>query len=324
HMPEHHFTDARPFGVGMGTIPLNTMTLIGASYSPWQTWNGQNDSQWAQALLPLENPLEHGGNRTRYAHIIAENYAADYEALFGPLPDLADKQRFPRNAGPVDNAAASIAWETMTPEDRDEVNRIFANIGKALAAYERTLLPKPARFDQYVTALDESERPQGESILTDDEIAGLRIFLDKGQCIDCHNGPRFTNDAFHNTAVPGAPGFPLKRGRIEGVMRVQADIFNCLGSYSDAAPEECAELRFLVTEGDALLGSMKTPTLRNVTETAPYMHTGQFATLADVVEHYNGGGYTLQGHNELEPLGLTAEETRQLEAFLYTLTEIER
>jgi cytochrome c peroxidase len=323
HMPEHYFTDARPFGVGMGTIPLNTMSLIGASYSPWQTWNGQNDSQWSQALLPLENPVEHGGNRTLFAHVIAENYAEEYTAIFGPLPDLADEQRFPRNAGPVDTVAAAIAWEGMAPEDRDAVNRLFANIGKALAAFERTLLPKPARFDRYVAALDGDDQTEGDALLTGDEIAGLRIFLGPGQCINCHNGPRFTNDAFHNTAVPGAPGRPLKRGRIDGVARVQADIFNCLGPYSDAAPEECSEVRFMLVDDPILLGAMKTPTLRNVAETAPYMHTGQFATLADVVEHYNGGGYTLQGHNELTPLNLTERETQQLEAFLYTLTQIE-
>lgn len=321
HMPEHYFTNGRPFGVGMGVIPLNVMTLIGAAYSPWQTWDGKNDSQWAQALIPLENPLEHGGNRTYFAHIIAQHYAAEYEAIFGALPDLADKQRFPPNAGPVDDVSAAMAWENMAPDDRDAINRVFANIGKALAAYERTLLPKPARFDRYVDSLDDNGRVQGEPILSADEVAGLRIFIGKGNCLSCHNGPRFTNDSFHNTAVPGAPGYPLQRGRIEGVMRVQRDIFNCLGAYSDALPEACVELRFMVTEGDTLLGGMKTPTLRNVAKTAPYMHTGQFATLADVIEHYSGGGYTVQGHNELQPLGLSEEEARQLEAFLHTLTE---
>ena len=325
HMPEHQFTDARPFGVGVGVIPLNAMTLVGAAYSPWQTWNGKNDSQWSQALIPLENPLEHGGDRTFYAHLIAEQYADAYTAIFGPLPELTNADRFPRHAGPVDAVSASIAWETMDAADRDAINRIFANIGKALAAYERTLLPKPARFDRYVATLSDIGRPQGEPLLTADEIAGLRIFIGKGQCTNCHNGPRFTNDAFHNTAVPGAPGYPLQRGRIDGVVRVQNDIFNCLGTYSDADPEACSALRFMVTEGDTLLGSMKTPTLRNVAETAPYMHTGQMATLADVVAHYNGGGYALLGHNELQPLKLTEQEAAQLEAFLHTLTgEIEQ
>lgn len=58
------------------------MTLVGASYSPWQTWNGKADSQWAQVLHPLEHPLEHGGNRTLYAHLLAEHYARRlYHAL---------------------------------------------------------------------------------------------------------------------------------------------------------------------------------------------------------------------------------------------------
>lgn len=323
HMPDRHFTDGRAFGVGVGTIPLNAMSLVGAAYSPWQTWNGKNDSQWSQALIPLENPLEHGGNRTLYAHLLAEHYRAEYEALFGPLPDLSDTQRFPRNAGPVDSPAASAAWDSMEPADRDAVNRVFANLGKALAAYERTILPRPARFDRYVAALDEDGRPLEESLLTDDELAGLRLFIGTGHCTNCHNGPRFTNDAFHNTAIPGAPGVPIQRGRIDGVARVQSDPFNCLGPYSDAAPDACTALRFMVTEGSTLLGGMKTPTLRNVAETGPYMHTGQFATLAEVIQHYNGGGFAIQGHNELTPLTLTDEEVAQLEAFLHTLTEEE-
>ncbi|MCB0048164.1 MAG: cytochrome-c peroxidase [Caldilinea sp.] len=323
HMPERHFTDGRAFGVGMGTIPLNAMSLVGAAYSPWQTWNGKNDSQWSQALIPLENPLEHGGNRTLYAHLLAEHYRAEYEALFDPLPDLADSSRFPRNAGPVDSPAASAAWDRMEPADRDAVNRVFANLGKVLAAYERTIVPQPARFDRYVASLDADGRPQGEAILSPDEVAGLRIFMGKGQCMNCHNGPRFTNDAFHNTAIPGAPDVPIQRGRIDGVVRVQADPFNCLGAYSDADPDECTALRFMVTESDTLLGGMKTPTLRNVAETGPYMHTGQFATLAEVIQHYNSGGFAIQGHNELTPLALTDEEAAQLEAFLHTLTEEE-
>ncbi len=321
HMPDLHFTDGRTFGVGIGTIPLNAMSLVGAAYSPWQTWNGRNDSQWSQALIPLENPLEHGGNRTLFSHLLAENYRAEYEALFGSLPDLADSRRFPRNAGPVDSPAASAAWERMDPADRDAVNRVFANLGKVLAAYERTILPQPARFDRYVASLDDDGRVRGEAPLTVEELAGLRLFMGKGQCADCHNGPRFTNDAFHNTAVPGAPGVPIQRGRIDGVALVKSDPFNCLGAYSDAHPDQCTALRFMVTESDTLLGSMKTPTLRNVAETGPYMHTGQFVTLDDVIQHYNSGGFAIQGHNELTPLSLTDEEAAQLAAFLHTLTE---
>jgi cytochrome c peroxidase len=104
------------------------------------------------------------------------------------------------------------------------------------------------------------------------------------------------------------------------VALLQASELNCLGPYSDAAPEECGETRFLKAGGDTFDGSFRTPTLRNVAETAPYMHAGQYATLYETLQHYNLAGYTLVGHNELVPLNLSQQEVNQLEAFLRTLT----
>ena len=165
--------------------------------------------------------------------------------------------------------------------------------------------------------------PCGELFSADEE-AGLRLFIGKAHCINCHNGPLFTNFEFHNTAIPGVPGQPLDKGRAAGVVRLEADPFNCLGPYSDAAPAGCTQLRFLKRTGATLLGAFKTPTLRNVTETAPYMHTGQFPDLATVLQHYSDGGYALLGHNELTPLNLSEAELKQLEAFLGTLTGVGR
>ncbi len=321
HQPDRFFTDGRPFGQGVGEIPLNSMSLVGAAYSTFFTWDGKNDSQWSQALIPLENPLEHGGDRSAYVHLLAEHYREPYTAVFGPLPDLADTARFPLHASPKGSGAALDAWYGMSDADRTAVNRAFANIGKALAAYQRTLLPAPARFDAYAAAVEQNDRAAQRALFNPDEEAGLRLFLGKGKCIDCHNGPRFTNDDFHNTAVPGAPGLPISLGRSEGLRRLQADPFNCAGVYSDADPTDCAALRFLKTSGDTLEGAHKTPTLRNVAATAPYMHTGQFPDLRSVLEHYSDGGLALVGHNELEPLDLTATEMEQLEAFLHTLTQ---
>lgn len=320
HQPERYFTDGRPFAVGVGQLPLNTITLIGASYSPWQTWNGKADSQWSQALIPLENPVEHGGDRVHYAHLLARHYRNEYEALFGPLPPLEEVARFPAHAAPSQNEMLQAAWDAMAPEDQEAVNQVFANMGKALAAYERTLLPSASRFDDYVEAVLGGKRAAAATLLSADEIAGLRLFIGKGRCINCHNGPLFTNYEFHNTAIPGAPGVPLERGRIAGVELLQNDPFNCLGVYSDAAPEQCTGLRFLVTEGTTLEGGFKTATLRNIAATAPYMHTGQFQSLRQVIEHYDAGGLALIGHSELTPLGLSDVERRYLESFLGTLT----
>jgi cytochrome c peroxidase len=323
HVPGRYFTDGKVLGQGVGIVSRHTMSLLGSSYSPWFTWDGKADSQWAQALGPLENTAEHGGDRLSYARVVTENYRDEYEALFGPLPDLS-AAHFPAQASPLGTNAQRTAWNELAPADQDIVTRVAVNMAKAIAAYQRTLLPQEARFDRYVAALGDDGRvipgAAEESRLTGEEIAGLRLFIGKGQCINCHNGPLFTNFEFHNTAVPGQAGLPLDYGRRGGVEMLQQSEFTCLGPYSDAAPEECGEVRFLRVGGDTFDGSFRTPTLRNVAETAPYMHAGQFATLADALGHYNDGGLGLVGHNELVPLNLSAQELQQLEAFLKTLT----
>jgi cytochrome c peroxidase len=99
----------------------------------------------------------------------------------------------------------------------------------------------------------------------------------------------------------------------------RADPFNCLGEFSDDPDRGCAELRYTKT-GDDLIGAHKTPSLRNVAETAPYMHAGQMHTLADILDLYNRAPLALIGHNEAKPLNLSGKELRQLEAFLHSLS----
>lgn len=320
HQPALMFTDGLPLAEGVGTTDRKTMTVIGTAYSPWQFWDGRKDSQWSQALAPLESAVEHGGARTMYVHLIAEHYRADYEAIFGPLPDFSDRNRFPALAGPVEDPTARAAWDAMTPEDRDAVTLVFVNMGKAIAAYERLLLPAPSRFDQYVEAVLNDDWQTMNTALSGDEVAGLRLFMGRAECINCHNGPLFTNNDFHNTGVPTGTGLPLDRGRASGVQALLNDEFNCFSQWSDAGEQDCAELRFLVSEGEQLEGAFKPSTLRNIAETAPYMHAGQFATLEEVLRHYNHPPASPTGHNELEPLGLTRQERAQIIAFLRTLS----
>jgi cytochrome c peroxidase len=317
HLPELDFQDGLPLALGVGVTDRRTMPLAGTAYSPWLFWDGRKDSLWAQALGPLENPVEHGGNRTQYVHLVVRHYRAEYEALFGPLPDLS---RLPPHAGPVTDPVALATWQAMPAPDQEMVTRIFANIGKAIAAYERLLLPGTSRFDHYVTAVLAQDWENANAILTEDEIAGLRLFIGKGNCIDCHNGPLFTNNDFHNTGVPAVAGLPEDNGRALGAKQVLADEFNCLSPYSDAEAFHCAELRFLVAEGHNLLRQYKPPTLRNVAERAPYMHAGQFVDLEEVVQHYNRAPAAPAGHSELEPLRLSAQEINQLVAFLKSLS----
>ncbi|MYB89851.1 MAG: cytochrome-c peroxidase [Proteobacteria bacterium] len=320
HRPAHFFTDGLEVAEGLNTGKRNTMSIVGAAYSPWMFWDGRKDSLWSQALSPLENPVEHGSSRMQLAHLVAQDkhYRARYEKLFGPMDDFSDASRFPAAAGPVDDKNLHERWQSMAPEDQEAVTRVFVNIGKAIAAYERLLVPEAARFDHYVEALVAGNREPPE-ILSKDERAGLRLFVGKAQCINCHNGPLLTNHEFHNTAVLSSPDSLPSKGRINAVQDVLEDPFNCRGDFSDINPRECTELRFIRT-GDNLVGAHKTPSLRNTAKTAPYMHAGQLATLEEVIDHYDRAPAAMVGHNEAKVLSLRRREAKQLEAFLHTLT----
>ncbi|HFQ93616.1 MAG TPA: cytochrome-c peroxidase [Anaerolineae bacterium] len=322
HQPDRYFTDGLPLSQGVGQTGRGAPTIVGIAYSPWFFWDGRRDSQWSQALGPMESAVEHGANRTFYAHILAEDpgYSAQYEAIFGPLPDLSDRSRFPDSAGPVEDETARAAWAAMSPADQDAINRIYANMGKAIAAYERQIMPGPAPFDAYVAALLNGDQAAMQTALTEDEAAGLRLFIGEAKCIRCHNGPLFTNNSFHNAAVPPAEEAALDMGRIKGVQEAVENEFNCLGPYSDAGKDDCAELRYAKMMGQELISAFKVPSLRNVAETAPYMHAGQFATLAEVLDHYNHAPVPPIGHSDLVPLNLSDSELAQLEAFLRSLS----
>lgn len=314
HRPESNFQDGTSLGSGIGTTDRRTMPVAGTAYSPWQFWDGRIDSQWAQALGPLEHPAEHGGARSQHAHVVASHYRSAYEQLFGPLPSL---DGIPALATPVGDAEARAAWAALDPEQQDAVTRVFVNIGKAIAAYERRIGFGQSRFDLYVEALLQGRRT-GDS-LSSDELAGLRLFIGRAGCTQCHYGPLLTNNDFHNMGVPRAPGLPVDHGRAVGVTALLSAEFNCRSRWSDAAGE-CPELDFVVVDGHELERAFRTPTLRNVAERPPYMHAGQVPTLGAVLAHYNEAPAAPAGHSELRPLNLSAREIAQLEAYLRTLT----
>ncbi|MBK8376963.1 MAG: c-type cytochrome [Nitrospira sp.] len=155
-------------------------------------------------------------------------------------------------------------------------------IAEAIAAYERTVLSTNSAFDKYVL---------GEQKAMDEAaVRGLALFKGKARCILCHNGPNFTDNQFHNLGVPQVG--PMKED---------------LG-------------RFAVSRAEKDRGAFKTPTLRSITETAPYMHDGAFKTLEEVVEFMDQGGGSNPNLSPLvKPLNLTAEEKSDLVAFLKAL-----
>jgi cytochrome c peroxidase len=281
-----------PLGKGMGTTNRRTMPVAGAAYSPFLFWDGRKDSLWAQALGPLESAVEHGGSREQYGRTVAEHYRDEYEHVFGPLPDLGN---------------------------RDSMTRVFVNIGKSIEAYERRLRFRPSRFDRFVSEWRKTGVMPAD-ILDKEEIAGLRLFVGKAGCAECHSGPLLTNNEFHNTGVPARSALPADRGRAVGRAAVKSDEFNCLSRWSDAARWQCFNLYLLPAPSAETENRFKVPSLRNVAERAPYMHAGQFSTLTEVLEHYNRAPAASPGHSELRPLHLKPGQIRQLEAFLRGLS----
>jgi cytochrome c peroxidase len=294
HHPDKAFTDGVVHPVThTQASPRNTPTLVGAARSPWQFWDGRSDSLWSQALEALESPLDHGMPRAEVIQLIKEKYRTDYEALFGMLPASDD------------SAAIDLA---------------FTNVGKAIGAYVAMLEPAPGRFDRYVAGLvggQVSDTPVER--LTNTEIAGLKLFIndEKGQCVSCHNGPLFTNNEFKAINVPDFSG--IDKGRLAGADQVLRNPFNCLGEFSDAEEESCGDLIYIKQNDLELVAAFKVPTLRNLSLTAPYMHSGIFPRLADVLRYYNHPLQHAGDHLDIAPLDMFPHELEQLEAFLMTL-----
>ena len=211
----------------------------------------------------------------------------------------------------------------MLPDDQHAVNRAFVNAGKAIAAYERLIVSRHSRFDTFVAGL-RRDNSADLAALSESEQRGLRLFFGRALCSNCHHGPQFSDLEFHDTLAPGEPaGDP---GRTRGIDELRASEFGVASEWSDD-PQGPARRRvdFLPLHRHAGR-EFKTPTLRNVALTAPYMHNGSLRTLEDVIDFYadrtNIARDTGGGERILEaPIQLDAQDRRDLVAFLEALTD---
>jgi cytochrome c peroxidase len=242
HEPESKFGDGKPTSTGLARGTRNAPTVLNGARMDKVFWDGRADALSSQPLFALENPIEMDFTRLELAHAVALRYADRYTQVFGPLPPLDDTTRFPARGKPGD-----AAWENMTQADRDAVDLVAANVGRAFEAYDRKLAAGPGAFDRFlegdVTALDADQR------------AGLVAF-EKNGCASCHSGPMLSDQKFHALGVPAWPGDPVDIGR----------------EIVTHAPEDH--------------GAFRTPSLRNVTLSAPYGHNGRFATLAEAIDFH--------------------------------------
>jgi len=295
HAPFRAWQDARARAFGLVDVDRNTPSLINVRYNRWFGWDGAGDSLWAQSMRPILEAREMGGSRAQVAALVRADseYACRYEKAFGVPPPASDEA-------------------------------LFAGIGKALAAFQETLVTGRAPFDEFRDALEKGDRAAAARYPLAAQ-RGLQIFVGRGRCDTCHIGPNFSNGEFHDTGVPFfVAGGGVDPGRHGGIRKLQANPFNLLGRHNDDRSGASATKTQHVSLEHRNFGEFKVPGLRNVALTAPYMHNGSLPTLAEVVRHYSEispDRLHSDGEALLKPLHLSAGESGDLVAFLESLTE---
>ena len=295
HAPFRAWQDARARAFGLAEAERNTQSLFNVRHNRWFGWDGAGDSLWAQSIRPILEAREMGGSQAEAAVLVRGDpeLACRFRRTFGEPPPAADED-------------------------------VLAGIGKALAAFQETIVSGRSPFDDFRDALS---RNDFSSMKKYPEAAqrGLRIFVGRGNCSACHFGPAFSNGEFHDTGVPFFVRGGVDPGRHGGVKKLRANVFNLLGAHNDDRSGSSAVKTRQVALEHRNFGEFKVPSLRNVAQTAPYMHNGSLATLADVVRHYSGinaDRLHSDGESLLKPLRLSAGEAADLVAFLESLTEI--
>ncbi len=279
------FSDQRPTSEGIQKQlgKRNAPTVLNTVLLQTLFLDGRSPTLDHQAMMPIINPIEMG------------------------MPDEA-------------SAVKAVAGDPAYAKAfRDAYGRdaTFEDIGRAIGAFERTLVFLDSPFRRYV---------EGDAgALTEDARAGLDLYNGKARCVTCHplspSNPLGSDNRFHNVGVSA---------RHQDFEKLAARALKAL--KADASEKKLDELalgsdlgelgRFLVTKSRADIGSFRTSILLNIAITPPYMHDGSLPTLWDVMDHYNKGGEAnpfLDGG--VEPLALTETEIDQVVAFLFSLTD---
>lgn len=236
HDPAKSFTDGKTLSEGAATGDRHTPAIWNVAHHRWLFWDGRADTLWGQVAGPLESPNEMDGDRVSIARLIVQDDSLReaYVQIFGKLPNISDASRFPQAARPLLQSPQDSqhrAWQAMREGGREDINRVLANIGKALAAYETRLISRDSPFDRFVVQLKRNEKLDAISASAQ---RGLKLFVGRADCRQCHLGPMFSDGEFHNIRVPPlGGGEPTDAGRFRGIDLLRASPFNAAGRFSD-------------------------------------------------------------------------------------------
>jgi cytochrome c peroxidase len=295
HVPERNWTDNLRLGVGAVEVDRNTPTLANLIAKRWYGWDGAADSLWSQSLRPMLDSRELAATPHHVAQFVRsdEQMSCRYRKAFGANPS------------PTDDEA------------------VFVNVGKVLAAFQETLTSGRTPFDQFRDALARGAPPSTWSY-SEAAQRGLKLFIGKGGCTNCHAGPNFTSGEFFNTGLSRlAPRGKPDPGRHAGIRQLLQSRFNLLGPYNDDTKGTSATHIHQVSLANETLGEFKVPSLRNLLLTSPYGRDGSIDTLAEVVRHYAGlDPIRLHAKDGLpaKPLNLSRGEQNDLVVFLESLS----
>jgi cytochrome c peroxidase len=274
----------------MGT--RNAPTVLNSAFNKTQFWDGRSPSLEDQSLHPFINPVEMGlASHQPILEIVNSDkaYVTAFTAAFG-------------------TSAGEVAMDHVT---------------KAIAAFERTVVAGNSPWDRWYFGGQ-------EDAISESARRGFQVFLNQGRCVSCHvieqDQAVFTDHKFHNIGV-GINGIQAKVPRFASAF-LKAKARGADVDVTVLSDPNVSHLgRFAVDEQLSSMGAFKTPTLRNLTLTAPYMHDGSIETLRDVVVHYNNGGATRKEDpvnpylsGGIRPLNLDEQQIDDLVAFMESLT----
>jgi cytochrome c peroxidase len=308
HKPYWGFTDGLRVANTVEPVKRNAMTVLNAGYYSWLTWDGARDSLWNQAIGPIESPQEMASSRLHVIKEVMQHHGSE----LGKLVKFPEGWKTLWPHLPDSGKPGDPAYDNLTKKQKHAVNTVFADILKAIAAYERHIVSGSSPFDRFVAGDTQALSIPAQK--------GFQHFLRLG-CDTCHNTPLFSDDEFHNVGLgPAALG---DRGRYDGLEALKKNPFRGTGAFADGKPRVRPEA---YQRGESLKGAFRTPSLRELRTTGPYGHNGTVVTLEDWLDHYvdvtNGRKTDFIGKldDALRAIELTAAEKKELVTFLLSLS----